>query len=52
MDQTNPTLIAAELNLPVKRGYAGQPLNEDQVVDAAVNMYWKRRAYRQIKRAS
>lgn len=49
----NPTQVAAELGLPIKRSYAAQTLNEDQVLDAAINMYWKRRAFAQeIKDAS
>ena len=49
----NPTEIAAQLNLPIKRSYAAQTLNADQVLDAAISMYWKRRAFAQeIKDAS
>ena len=47
----NPTTIASELNLPIKRGATARTFNEDEVVDAAVQQYWALRAYR-VKRAS
>lgn len=48
----NPTMVAAELNLPVKRDWGGQTLSWDQVLKAAVQKYWQLRAFGQIKQVS
>jgi hypothetical protein len=55
MDQPefiNPTMVAAELNLPIKRDWGGQTLSWDEIINAAVQKYWQRRAMRQIKAVS
>lgn len=48
----NPTTVAADLDLPIKRDWGAQTLSWEQVVDAAAQKYWERRALRQIKEAS
>lgn len=48
----NPTMVAAELDLPIKRDWGSQTLSWDQVLKAAVQKYWQRRALGQIKKAS